>query len=203
MTETPEQQLRQKMLKALAHACQFKGISFRNVGQRFANKQDIVSTRGSYKLGGRYNVAQGLGVLYLSCDLDTCIKELEHAARREGVEVEEKMPRTVTGIKVRLTKVLNLTDPKVRRELGVSRRTLVETDWTAENKDGREALTQIIGRLAKDAGFDALWVPSARSSGQNINLLDHGNLSLPRVKVINIQKLGTKKGATSRRRRSE
>lgn len=199
MTETLERKLQRRMSKALNRAVKFQGVGYRNVGQQFANRQDIVSTIGSLNWGGRYNVARNFGVLYLSCDLDTCLKELEHAARYEGVSIEEKLPRTVTGIKVQLLKVLDLTDTRVRKEIGIPKKILVETDWAKENRDGREAPTQMIGRLARDAGFDALLVPSARWSGKNLNLLDDGKLS-SRVLVINLEALGPKKRAGIRRR---
>jgi RES domain-containing protein len=175
-----------------ARAVKFQGIGFRNVWHQFANKKDIVSTKGSLKAGGRYNIATSFGVLYLSCDVHTCIKELEYAAEYDKVDIEEKLPRTFAGVKVELTKVLDLTDAEVRRTLGVPRKILLKTDWAKENSKGYEAPTQLIGRMAKEEGFEALLVPSARWSGKNLDLLDDGNL-LKRVLVVNINTLIAKK----------
>lgn len=193
MTEL-ELKLHQRMLKVLSLAGSFQGIvGFRNVGQPYANSRDALSTRGSFEYGGRYNVARDFGVLYLSCDLHTCVGELERAARREGVEVAEKLPRTVMGIKVKLTKVLDLTDARVLRRLGLSRK-ILSTDWMKENSDGRDAPTQVIGRAAKTVGFEALLVPSEGWRGKNLNLLDDGSL-VNRALVINCTLLGQRRRA--------
>src|SRR3954468_4869210 len=122
MAASLEQKLKRRMPEALKLAIKFQGVGFRNVGQHYANKLDILSTIGSYLWGGRYNIATAFGVLYLSCDLHTCLGELEYAARYEGVNVQEKLPRTMTGIRLELAKVLDLTDTKVRRMLGISRK---------------------------------------------------------------------------------
>jgi RES domain-containing protein len=193
MTEL-ELKLHQRMLKVLNLASSFQGlVGFRNVGQPYANSHDALSTKGSFEYGGRYNVAKDFGVLYLSCDLHTCVGELERAARREGVEVAEKLPRTVMGIKVKLTKVLDLTDARVLRRLGLSRK-ILSTDWVKENNEGRDAPTQVIGRAAKNIGFEALLVPSESWHGMNLNLLDDGNL-VDRVLVVNCALLGPRKRA--------
>src|SRR2546425_1225179 len=117
-----ERRLHRQMPDVLKLAIEFRGVGFRNVGQRYANKLDVLSTRGSYEWGGRFNVARDFGVLYLSCDLHTCIEELQYAARYEGLEVEEKLPRTITGIRVDLKNVLDLTSAIVRRKLGVAKK---------------------------------------------------------------------------------
>ncbi len=47
--------LPQKMQEALRRAAPFSGICFRNVAQRFATRQTILSTDGSLLSGGCYN----------------------------------------------------------------------------------------------------------------------------------------------------
>jgi RES domain-containing protein len=170
---------------------EYRGVAFRNVSQRFATTLDALSTRGSRAWGGRFNVATEFGVLYLSCDLQTCLNELEHAARYEGVFVEEKLPRTIVGVRVILKNVLDLTNPLTRKKLKLSKRILIDTEWIKENVMGKEAATQIIGRVAKAAGFEAILVPSARCSGKNLNLIDDGSL-LDRAAVVNANLLATK-----------
>ncbi len=188
MTASLESRLQRRMPHVLRLAIKFDGVGFRNVGLRFANQRDLLSTRGSYEWGGRFNVAKDFGVLYLSCDLHTCIEELNHAASYEGLDVEEKLPRMAVGIRVALKTVLDLTDPAIRRELGVTKKTLIQTDWAKENALGKEAPTQIIGWAAKSAGFEALLVPSARWPGRNLNLLDDGRL-VTKASIINAHEL--------------
>jgi RES domain-containing protein len=194
-----ERTLQQRMPEVLKLAAKFPiVVSFRNVRQRFANGRDIVSTEGSYRYGGRYNVARDFGILYLSCDIHTCIGEFEYYATRiKGAGVEESLPRTITGIRLELQKVLDLTDGKVLRKLGVTKKILVDTDWIKENNEGPDAPTQIIGRAAKAAGFEALLVPSARCTGKNLNLL--ADNVLLRALVINVKELRTKRVTATRR----
>jgi len=166
------------MRKVMSSATSFRGIAwFRNVNQPYANRRNILSAKGSYLYGGRFNVARDFGVLYLSCDLHTSIAELEHSAKYGGRTVEETLPRTIIGMKVTTGRVLDLTDDVVRRKLKISQRVLLNTDWAKENRKGNDAATQIIGRAARTAGFKALLVPSARWKGKNLNLFDDGNLA--------------------------
>jgi RES domain-containing protein len=194
-----EESLHHRMPQVLKLATEFSGTGFRNVGQVYANQKDILSTKGSYRSGGRYNVATAFAVLYLSCDLDTCLAELRYQAIKEGLTIEEKFPRTFIGIRVEARKVLDLTDQTIRRKLGITKKLLLETNWEHENYVlGNEAATQIVGRVAKHFGFEAVLVPSARGGGNNINLIDDGNLPT-RASAINFTLLGAR---TSRKVRA-
>ncbi len=61
-----------------------------------------------------------------------------------------------------LTRVLDLTDAKLRRKLKAKRSDLTSDDWRAANARGEESLTQAMGRAAHEARFQAVYVPSAR-----------------------------------------
>lgn len=189
------------MPQALNNAIEIQGIvCFRNLPQRYANTQDVLATVGSYGGGGRFNLPKNFGVLYLSCDFHTCVEELQHSALKEGLPVESKLPRAVIGVELKLSKVLDLTDASVCRGLGINRKELVETDWAKENAEFREARTQVIGRIAREIGFEAILAPSARWSGRNLNLLDDGNL-LSKALVKNIDELCPKRHARRRPRK--
>ncbi len=132
-------------------------------------------------------------MLYLSCDLDACVEELRYQARKEGLTIEEKLPRTFIGIHVEAKKVLDLTDETIRRKLGITKKLLLETDWFHENFVlGNEAATQIVGRVAKHFGFEALLVPSARGPGNNLDLIDDGSLPT-RALVVNLTLLDARR----------
>lgn len=60
---------------------------------------------------------------------------------------------------------LDLCDGGVRVSLRVSEDRIVGADWEAENRAGREAVTQAVGRAAAEAGFEGLVVPSAADPG--------------------------------------
>jgi RES domain-containing protein len=89
-----------------------------------------------------------------------------------------------------LSKVLNLTDETILAELGISQADLKETDWPGIQRSGGVALTQLIGRYARSAGFEALLVPSAKFPGKNLDIFYPDNL-LPtsEVALINADRL--------------
>jgi hypothetical protein len=62
-------------------------------------------------------------------------------------------------MKVDLLKVMDLEDAVVRKRLGIRYEDLL-VDWLNEIKGKRIALTQSIGELAREAGFDAVAMKS-------------------------------------------
>jgi RES domain-containing protein len=169
-------------------AIPFEGVCFRNVRQKFATPQQILSAEGSFLKGGRYNFRETFAVLYLSCDIHTCLEETTQSFRVHGLEVAEALPRTVVGIQVRLSQVLDLTNPRIRHRLGVTKRELVETDWKSFQSLGQEALTQQLGRFARDAGFEALLVPSAAlpRTGKNLDIFPDCLLPTSSLHAMNV-----------------
>ncbi|MDX1963659.1 MAG: RES family NAD+ phosphorylase [Pirellulales bacterium] len=96
----------------------------------------------------------------------------------------------LVGIEVRLQRVLNLTDGKIRQHLGVSEERMLEADWqTVQAKNG-EGLTQAIGRLAWEAKIEALLVSSARFKKENNLVIFPDQLSKRSLlQIINRQEL--------------
>lgn len=186
----PKLTLEQRIHKAVHLAVEFEGICFRNVSQRFANRRDFLSTARSLRTGGRFNLKGAFRVLYLSCDLHTCWEETTRAAHASVFDVAKLLPRTIVGVKVRLSRVLDLTDHKVRRRIGISKSILTETDWARiQNLNKEEAITQSIGRFAKDAGFEAILVPSAVWQGRNLDIFPDNLLPFSEVAVVNLHHL--------------
>ncbi|HEX8495374.1 MAG TPA: RES family NAD+ phosphorylase [Pyrinomonadaceae bacterium] len=185
------QTLEQRIRRAIQHAIPFEGVDrpqgicFRNVKHKFANLQDILSTRGSFETGGRYNFAGAFGVLYLACDAHTCLEEVTRVTRSGNFSAAMNFPRTFIGIKVKLSKVLDLTDPRMRRRLGVSRAMLVETNWELAQSQGSEVITQSLGRLARAAGFEAVLTPSAAWAGNNLNIFPENILPSSELSLVN------------------
>jgi hypothetical protein len=66
--------------------------------------------------------------------------------------VSQAMPRGIVALGARLARVRDLTGGGVRRVFGVSVRRMLKEPWRDEQKKGREALTQAIGRLAQCSG---------------------------------------------------
>ncbi|MBV9852223.1 MAG: RES family NAD+ phosphorylase [Armatimonadetes bacterium] len=183
--------LAQKIQDAVTDAIPFAGICFRNVSQQFANRHDILSARGSAIAGGRFNFRGTFEVLYLSCDVHTCLEETTKAFQRDGFDVAKTLPRTIIGVEVAVSRVLDLTDPTVRRRLGITRASLTGTDWLYDQEVlGREAVTQEAGRLAREAGFEAILTPSAVSRiGRNLDVFPDRLLSGSLCWVVNAERL--------------
>jgi RES domain-containing protein len=98
--------------------------------------------------------------VYASLDEGTALNEARQQNVRQGVPTWMSLPLVVTAIEAELSPVLDLTDGRVRRALRVSRQRMVAEPWWSMQDQGLEALTQAIGRLARDDGFVALLVPS-------------------------------------------
>jgi RES domain-containing protein len=108
--------------------------------------------------------------VYASLEIATATEEALAHHRYFGFPEETALPRVMVAIRTNLQRVLNLADPKPRRSLGVNRGRLVGEDWRALNTRGREALTQAVGRLAWEAGWEGLLVPSSADAG-GVNLV--------------------------------
>lgn len=184
--------LPQKMQESALRAVPYAGVCFRNVAQRFATEQDILSAQGSVLSGGRYNFQGTYPILYLACDIHTCVEETARSFRQEGASVAQALPRTIIGVETRLSHVLDLTDPTVLHSLRVTRISLTRTDWvTSQDVHQREAFTQKMGRLARDAGFEAVLAPSAAlpRTGKNLCIFPDRLLATSLLRAINRDRL--------------
>jgi RES domain-containing protein len=134
-----------------------------------ATRRDILSAAGSFHVGGRYNFVGAFEVLYPACDFYTSWAATLNPARQAKMEPAYFLPRTIVGIEVSLSIVLDLTSQRVRRRLGPTKAVLTETDWhRIQREECREAITQTIGRLSRNVGFEALLAPSAVCAGANL-----------------------------------
>ena len=174
--------LSQKIHDALPQAENIDGICFRNVAFKRATKSQALSTARSLITGGRYNPIREFGTLYLSLDPHTSLEEVSQAQSLSAIRIAPRFPRVDLSVKVRLSKILNLTNPAIQHALGITETDLKGTDWYNIQESGRVALTQLIGRFARDAGFEALLVPSAKFPGKNLDIFYPDKL-LPTSKV--------------------
>ncbi|MBI3651817.1 MAG: RES family NAD+ phosphorylase [Acidobacteria bacterium] len=179
--------LEQCIKNALSLATSFKGVCFRVLSQRFATQKDALSAKGSIIKGGRFNFKGNFGVLYLSCDSHTCLEESTRTSQKRAITVANELPKTVVGIEVKLSKVLDLTDAKMRRRLGIKYSDLTKTDWEKIQNNGQEAITQVIGRLAGQSGFEALLVPSSVWRGKNLDIFIDRLRKTSKLTLINSQ----------------
>lgn len=164
--------LKQRIARAFDSAVRFDGYCYRNVPLTYANPSGFIFTKTTRDSGGRYNYKGEFDALYLSRDPHTCIEESVRATVTAGFDLATRFPRGIAAFKVHLKKVLDLTDPKVRRSLGVSKTVLIRIDeWKKYQYRNKRALTQKIGKYALEIGFEGLLVPSAVCDGVNLVVL--------------------------------
>jgi RES domain-containing protein len=170
---------------------------FRNVETKYANQYDIRVTYGSWLNGGRYNVGGGLGVLYLSNEPTTSMEETTKFTQNCSLSYHNALkncssvfPLVFVTFDIKLSKVLNLTDKDNLDKLAISEELLTSTDWKIEQLRDGEAKTQVIGRLARKVGFEAILSPSACcEKGNNLNIFCENLTRNSKADVININLL--------------
>jgi RES domain-containing protein len=187
LVHSDSDRLTRAFAKCASHACSWRGELYRSSSPRYANKDDLLTGTGSKTAGPRWNPPNNFRTLYTSLDPYTAIAEALSHFVYFALPIATAMPRVIVSLEARLGRVLNLNDRAVRRVLGISRRRLLDEPWREEQKLGREALTQVLGRLAFDADWEGLLVPSAARRG-GINLIAFpANFDVPRswLRIIN------------------
>ncbi len=125
-----------------------EAVAFRNQAPGF----DPRSGDGARRQGGRFNPPHSFPVLYLCLTQPCVVAELSKQAERQGLSVDDLLPRELWQITCDLTNVLDLTSPDVRSGLDLSVEDLVRDDYR---------LTREIGEAAHAHGFQALKSVSA------------------------------------------
>ena len=148
------------LAKSLGLALPFEGVVFRSMGLRYANQEDASSGAGPRLYGGRWNPI-GLATFYASFSIELAGAEALAISRYYGTDPARTLPRVDAAFGVKLQRLLDLTDRKVRRRLGVTLTELRTSNWRAKNDRGEEDLTQAVGRCSAETGFEGLIVPSS------------------------------------------
>ena len=136
------------------------GRFYRTVLAKHRSKID--SPIGSSLVPGRYHTAAEDEVLYLSDNPTLCMGETTQALKTVSIKDAAWHTATFTA---ELTNVIDLTSSKVLDRLGVTAADLVQP------KPGGYRLTQAIATAARDQGFEALLVPTARPGLAGNNLV--------------------------------
>lgn len=146
-------------------ASNWSGTFFRAVGIGYSREKDLISGEGSRRLGQRWNPV-GIAAVYGAMTPELAIRE---ALQKHLRAVDQLAPLVLVAIDGMFAKTLDLTKPEVLSTLKTSRRKLLSEDWVELQLRRELAMSQRIGMEAFEAGFQALIVPSARSSrGKNI-----------------------------------
>lgn len=154
----------------------FPKVSVRAVVHRVVHKgYDPLSVEGSFKAGGRYNIAGRFGALYTSLDETTAAAEVARRLNLGGIDPAAYPPGEWWDyeVEVELDKVLDLTDPAVAASLQAAPRSLTGADV---------AFTRRLADEAHAAGFQAIIVPSAAIGGsKNLVVFLDKLPELPRI----------------------
>jgi RES domain-containing protein len=166
------------------YAAPWAGVVFRSASVAYANRDDLLTGAGAKRDGARWNPPDSMATVYTSLEMKTAVEEALSHHRYFGFAEETALPRVLVAIRVSLQRVLNLTDQRPRKALGVNRGQLTGEDWRACNASDAEALTQAIGRLAWENGWEGLLVPSSADVG-GVNLIVFlSNLILPQSYLL-------------------
>lgn len=171
-------------------ATRLTDIVYRVASVRRANPEDLIAGIGSQLTGGRWTPPGAFRAVYASRDEATALNEARQQNLRQGVPTWMSLPLVLTAIEVDLGPVLDLTDGRLRRTLRVSRDRMLSEPWWILQEQGLEALTQALGRLARDLGFAALLTPSAAGPrASNVVIYPDRIATGGRLVVVNADRL--------------
>ena len=138
-----------------------EGVAFRLILARYA--ATALSSIGSLRTGGRYNVRGRFEALYLASSPVTALREVEALVETaEGLRGVKGPPRILLSVDYRLQTVVDLTNAAMHEALGTTVNELC-APWRPLNATGQVAPTQLLGEVIHDDGrIEALRVPSAR-----------------------------------------
>jgi len=177
-----ERKLFDRIRNCLEKAQSIHTSAFRSAGVRYANEGDIVSGEGASYYGGRWNPV-GIKAIYMSLDPLTAVHECYAEFIRYGFSAGVIKPRVIAGVSIRIDRVLNLTEKSIPRLLGITLEKILSEDWQAIQSNEKKSRSQMVGKGARNAGFEGLLVSSARHrEGKNLvvfpeNLLRSSKLS--------------------------
>ena len=181
--------------RCLPMATRLTGILYRVASVRRANPGDLIAGIGSQLTGGRWTPPGAFRAVYASLDEATALDEARQQNLRQGVPPWMALPLVLTALEIDLQPALDLTDGRVRRALRVSRDRMLAEPWWILQDRGREALTQALGRLARDHSFVALLAPSAaRIRGTNVVVYPDRIAAGGRFVVVNPERLPPEPG---------
>jgi len=149
--------------------CPWSGVIYRSPRLKYTRRSALLSGKGSFEHGGRWNTPGSFAAVYGSLTPDTALKEALATAAYYGLQNHTLFPRGIVAVKVKLHNLFDLTSGIIRKHLLISQNRMLNADWRMEQHKGREALSQAVGRAAYRLGFEALAVPSkADPSGTNL-----------------------------------
>jgi len=148
----------------------FEGDVFRSTQPVWLSKPYRLTGVGAVLTGGRWNVQNLMTAVCFSANAATTAAEADAKANRYGWTAAEMRPQTRIALHVQLQATLDLTRPAILMAIGLSAADLTGCDWRSDQDDGRESLTQAVGRAVFENLGEGLVAPSARHDG-GVNLI--------------------------------
>jgi RES domain-containing protein len=168
------------------HARPVSSAWYRCVETSFAH--EIVSGEGARLHGARWNPIGSFRTVYLSNTPEAALQEFLARARRMKWPDHQSLPMVMAGVEVSARRVLDLSVPEVAAVIEPLLK--AERQHWRSIQSRREAMSQAIGRAARDSGLQGLLAASQQvKGGLNLVLFPDklgrpDKLSAPRLKVV-------------------
>ncbi len=117
-----------------------------------ARGRDPLSGEGARIHGGRWNPPESFPALYLGLSEETVEAEFARMAARQGLRVDDFLPREFITVRVELAEVLDLRSAQAQQALRLVADELRSDDVTT---------TQTLGAAAHILGLEGIAAPSA------------------------------------------
>ena len=149
----------------------WQGIAFRATPLEFARLAKLLNGAGALRFGCRWSAAATFRSVNLSLTQETALKESGANFTYYNFAPADVRPKVLVGVRLELTKVVDLTTPRVfGKRLETQMNELLHDDWRKINDGGHESQSEALGRAIHDVGAEALLAPSARVKG-GVNLV--------------------------------
>ena len=157
---------------------------FRCVPPKWASSKNIISGKGSFRSGARFNAPESFAAIYGSTTPELALTESLVYQRDAGYPPQYALPLVLKAIRVDVRRMLSFTDPAVLNALALTLDEMLTNQWRLARAHGEESISQAAGRAAHACGIEALAAPSAHTAeGINIILFpDH--LPISSIKVL-------------------
>ena len=133
-------------------------------------------------------------VVYLSQEPETATQEALEHFRYHGLPISSALPKVMVAVRVKIDRLLDLTNPAHSADLPILMSELVAEDWRALISRNMESASQALGWAVYAAGFQGLRVPSKPDpNGANVLVFTKDLTRTCRLEVMNaddLDKLG-------------
>lgn len=101
---------------------------YRSASIRYANRDDFSTGAGAKAECARWNPPASFATIYTSLTPETATLEALAHHRYFGLPVEYALPRVLASVQVAIQRVLDVTDARVRKSLGIRAASILAED---------------------------------------------------------------------------